>query len=120
MLQLFFLLFSIILCFLLILLCTFPIPSPFVLHICVDCGSNFNFLHFITMNRFRSFLAVQRVLLTLSRLTMANSINSFMDNMRLNTLNLLTHLLNSSDADDINMIQHSPYTSDEELIEYTC
>ena len=51
--------FSIILSLLLILLCTFPIPSPFVLHICVACGSNFNFLHFITMNRFPSFLAVQ-------------------------------------------------------------
>ena len=37
-----------------------------------------------------------------------NSINSFMDNMRLNTLNSLTHLLNSSDTDELNMIQHSP------------
>ena len=40
-----------------------------------------------------------------------------MDNMRLNTLNLLTHLLNSSDTDELNIIQHSPYMSDEELIQ---
>ena len=48
---------------------------------------------------------------------MANDINSFMDNMRLNNLNSLTHLLNSSDTDELNMIQHSPYLSDEELIQ---
>ena len=117
MLQLLFLLFSIILSFLLILLCTFPIPSPFVLHICVACGINFNSLHFIIMNRLQSFWLSNRVLLTLSRLTMANSINSFMDNMRLNTLNSLTHLLNSFDTDELNIIQHSPYISDEELIQ---
>ena len=40
-----------------------------------------------------------------------------MDNMRLNTLNSLTHLLNSSDTDELNIIQHSPYMSDEELIQ---
>ena len=40
-----------------------------------------------------------------------------MDNMRLNTLNSLTHLLNSPDTDELNIIQHSPYTSNEELIE---
>ena len=38
--------------------------------------------------------------------------------MRLNTLNSLTHLLNASDTDELNTIQHSPYTmSDEELIQ---
>ena len=37
--------------------------------------------------------------------------------MRLNTLNSLTHLLNSPDTDELNIIQHSPYTSDEEMIE---
>ena len=47
---------------------------------------------------------------------MANSINSFMDNMCLNTLNSLTHLLNSSDTDELNIIQHSLYMCDEELI----
>ena len=40
-----------------------------------------------------------------------------MDNMRLNTLNSLTRLLNSSDTDELNIIQHSPYMSDEELIQ---
>ena len=40
-----------------------------------------------------------------------------MDSMRLITLNSLTHLLNSFDMDELNIIQHSPYTSDEELIE---
>ena len=40
-----------------------------------------------------------------------------MDNMRLNTLNSLTHLLNASDTDELNIIQHSPYMSDEELIQ---
>ena len=69
------------------------------------------------MNRFQSFWLSNRVFLTLSRLTMANSINNFMDNMRLNTLNSLTHLLNSSDTDELNIIQHSPYMSDEELIQ---
>ena len=34
-----------------------------------------------------------------------------------NTLNLLTHLLNASDTDELNIIQHSPYMSDEELIQ---
>ena len=48
---------------------------------------------------------------------MANNINSFMDNMRLHTLNSLTHLLNASDTDELNIIQHSPYMSDEELIQ---
>ena len=38
--------------------------------------------------------------------------------MRLNTLNSLAHLLNASDTDELNTIQHSPYTmSDEELIQ---
>ena len=36
--------------------------------------------------------------------------------MRLNTLNSLTHLLNSFDTDELNIIQLSPYMSDEELI----
>ena len=40
-----------------------------------------------------------------------------MDNMCLNTLNSLTHLLNSSDTDELNIIPHSPYMSDEELIQ---
>ena len=40
-----------------------------------------------------------------------------MDNMRLNTLNSLTHLLNASDTEELNIIQHSPYMSDEDLIQ---
>ena len=41
-----------------------------------------------------------------------------MNNIRLNTLNSLTQLLNASDTDELNTIQHSPYTmSDEELIQ---
>ena len=40
-----------------------------------------------------------------------------MDNMRLNILNSLTHLLNASDTDELNIIQHSSYMSDEELIQ---
>ena len=66
---------------------------------------------------FQSFLAVQPCIAnTLSRLTMANSIHGFMDNMRLNTLTSLTHLLNFSDTDELNIIQHLPYMSDKELI----
>ena len=35
-----------------------------------------------------------------------------MDNMRLNTLNLLTRLLNAFETDELNIIQHSTYMSD--------
>ena len=40
-----------------------------------------------------------------------------MDNMRLNTLNSLTHLLNSYDTDELNIFQHLPYMSDEKFIQ---
>ena len=42
----------------------------------------------------------------------------WLSNRVLLTLNSLTHLLNSSDTDELNIVQHSPYMtmSDEELI----
>ena len=48
---------------------------------------------------------------------MANSINYFMDNMRLNEVNSLTHLLNTDDSDELNIIRHSPYFSDDDLLQ---
>ena len=52
---------------------------------------------------------------------MANSINYFMYNMRLNEVNSLTHLLNTDDSDELNIIRHSPYFSDDDLLQsFTC
>ena len=48
---------------------------------------------------------------------MANNINDFLDNVRLNAVNSLTHLLNTSDSDELNVIQHSPYFSDDDLLQ---
>ena len=48
---------------------------------------------------------------------MADSINNFVDNVQLNALNSLTHLLNTEVTDELNIIRHSPYTSDDELIQ---
>ena len=48
---------------------------------------------------------------------MADEINGFVDNLELNALNSLTHLLNTEDTDELNIIQHSPYYSDDELIQ---
>ena len=40
-----------------------------------------------------------------------------MDGMRLNDVNSLTHLLNTSDTDELNVIKHSPYFSDDEMLQ---
>ena len=48
---------------------------------------------------------------------MANNINDFLDNVCLNAVNSLTHLLNTSDSDELNVIQHSPYFSDDNLLQ---
>ena len=40
---------------------------------------------------------------------MANSINNFVDNIHLNEVNSLTHLLNTDDSDELKIIRHSPY-----------
>ena len=48
---------------------------------------------------------------------MANNINDFLDNVRLNAVNSLTHLLNTSNSDELNVIQHSPYFSDDDLLQ---
>ena len=48
---------------------------------------------------------------------MADKINGFVDNLELNALNSLTHLLNTEDTDELNIIQHSRYYSDDELIQ---
>ena len=37
--------------------------------------------------------------------------------VRLNAINSLTHLLNTSDSDELNVIQHSPYFSDDDLLQ---
>ena len=47
---------------------------------------------------------------------MANSINNFVDNMRLNEVNSLTHLLNTDDSDELNIIRHAPYFNDDDLL----
>ena len=48
---------------------------------------------------------------------MADNINKFVDNLQLNSLNSLTHLLNTENTDELNVIRHSPYISDDELIQ---
>ena len=48
---------------------------------------------------------------------MANSINNFVDNKRLNEVNLLTPLLNTDDSDELNIIRHSPYFNDDDLLQ---
>ena len=40
---------------------------------------------------------------------MTNSVNNFMDNMRLKDVNSLTHLLNADDSDELNIIRHSRF-----------
>ena len=35
--------------------------------------------------------------------------------MRLNEVNSLTHLLNTDDSDELNIIRHSPYFNDDDL-----
>ena len=37
--------------------------------------------------------------------------------MRLNEVNSLTHLLNTDDSDELNIIRHSPYFSDDDLLQ---
>ena len=48
---------------------------------------------------------------------MSNSNNNFMDDMHLNKVNSLTHLLKSDDSDKLNIIRHSPYLSGEDLLQ---
>ena len=40
-----------------------------------------------------------------------------MDNIRLNEINSLTHLLNTEDTDELNIIRHSPYYNDDDLLQ---
>ena len=47
---------------------------------------------------------------------MANDINCFVDNAHLNSSNSLTHLLQSDDTEELNVIRHSPYISIDELL----
>ena len=47
---------------------------------------------------------------------MANDINCFVDNAHLNSSNSLTHLLQSDDTEELNVIRHSPYISVDELL----
>ena len=48
---------------------------------------------------------------------MANSTNQFMDDMHLNMPNSITYLLDIESNEKLNIIRHSPYSSDDELIE---
>ena len=57
------------------------------------------------------------VCLTVQSTLMANSINQFMDDMHLNMSNSFTHLLDIESNEELNVIRHSPYSSDDELIE---
>ena len=57
------------------------------------------------------------VCLTVQSILMANSINQFMDDMHLNMSNSFTHLLDIESNEELNVIRHSPHSSDDELIE---
>ena len=48
---------------------------------------------------------------------MANTINRFVDNMQLSIETSLTHLLHYENSDELNVIRHSPYISDDELFQ---
>ena len=43
--------------------------------------------------------------------------NHFVDDMQLNTTNSFTHLLDTENTDELNVIRHSPNTSPDKLIE---
>ena len=57
------------------------------------------------------------VCLTVQSILMANSINQFMDDKQLNMSNSFTHLLDIESNEELNVIRHSLYSSDDELIE---
>ena len=57
------------------------------------------------------------VCLTVQSILIANNINQFMDDMHLNISNSFTHLLDIKSNEELNVIRHSPYSSDDELIE---
>ena len=48
---------------------------------------------------------------------MANNTNQFMDDMHLNISNSFTYLLDIEKNEELNVIRHSSYLSDDELIE---
>ena len=49
---------------------------------------------------------------------MANGINNFVVNTQhLNEVNSLTYLLNTDDSDELNIIRHSPYFIDDDLLQ---
>ena len=48
---------------------------------------------------------------------MANDNNHFVNDMQLNTTNSFTHLLDTENTDEHNIIRHFPYTSADQLIE---
>ena len=57
------------------------------------------------------------VCLTVQSILIANNIIQFMDDMHLNISNSFTHLLDIESNEELNVIRHSPYSSDDELIE---
>ena len=46
---------------------------------------------------------------------MANDINNFVDNMDLNISNSFTHMLDTENSDELNVIRCSPYITDDLL-----
>ena len=48
---------------------------------------------------------------------MANDINDFVDNMHLNISNSFTHMLNTENSDELNVIRYSPYITDDLLLQ---
>ena len=48
---------------------------------------------------------------------MANNLNQSIDDMHLNISNSFTHLLDIESNEELNVIRHSPYSTDDELIE---
>ena len=47
---------------------------------------------------------------------MANNINSLVNGVQLDIMNSLTHLLDTAESEELNVIQHSPYFGNDELI----
>ena len=49
---------------------------------------------------------------------MANDINNFVDNMDLNISNSFTHMLDTENSDELNVIRCSPYITDDLLLQF--
>ena len=48
---------------------------------------------------------------------MANDINDFVDTMHLNITNSFTHMLDTENSEELNVIRYSPYITDDLLLQ---